>query len=267
MRCAPILLTVAFSLTAYCAFSTAPAAAEDFRIDTEMFVGSEKEPSVETLTIFANGQIYDFLLTKPAEFNEFTVFEPRRGILTLLDVKRQVRASMTTQELLDAAVTLQTAAIQSSNPVFAAAAQPSFQTQTEDMTTKGGSVFKQLTFTDKLIHYTVHAETARQPGAARDYKYFADWYARLNSVRTGNLPAGARLEVNDALAKQGLIPTRVERVIQVNPLRKLEMRTQHLVNWTLSNEDRRRIDEVGNHLASAQIRLVTFDEYCRPATK
>ena len=43
------------------------AAAEDFRVDTEVFNGDEKEPFAESLTLFAGGRVYDFLLNEPQE--------------------------------------------------------------------------------------------------------------------------------------------------------------------------------------------------------
>ena len=77
----------------------------------------------------------------------------------------------------------------------------------------------------------------------------------------GNLPAGARLEVNDAIAKKGLLPTKVERVIQESRFgKKIEVRSEHLVVWTLSQEDVKRIDIVGDQLT--QFTLVPFEQFC-----
>ena len=41
--------------------------ADDFRIETEIFIGNEEKPAVENLTLFYDGRVYDFLLTEPAE--------------------------------------------------------------------------------------------------------------------------------------------------------------------------------------------------------
>lgn len=231
--------------------------AEDFRIDTEIFRGSSKTPEIEVLTIFHSGNVYDFQLTEP---QEITVFEPRRGVLTLLNVKEKKKASVTTQELLNAALNMQAAAVNAGNPVFAAAAQPVFEMTSADFQ-ENNSNFTRLTFVGKPIQYTVTGQTARHPAAANDYRYFSDWSARLSSLRSGNLPAGARLEVNDAIAKKGLLPTKVERVIQESTFgRKIEVRSQHLVVWTLSQEDIKRIDIVGDHLTNFM--HVTFEEFC-----
>lgn len=251
------LLFIVLTSVAFVAAGQASNWAEDFRIDTEIFRGSLKTPEIEVLTIFRSGNVYDFQLTDP---QEITVFEPRRGVLTLLNVKEKKKASVTTQELLNAALNMQAAAVNAGNPVFAAAAQPVFELTSVDFK-ENNSNFTKLTFAGKPIQYTVTGQIARHPAAANEYRYFSDWSARLSSLRPGNLPAGARLEVNDAIAKKGLLPTRVERVIQESRFgKKIEVRSQHLVVWTLSQEDVKKIDIVGDHLT--KFTHVTFEEFC-----
>jgi hypothetical protein len=252
-------LKLFFLLTSLAFAVSAPAfcSAEDFRIDTEIFRGSYKTPEIEVLTIFHSGNVYDFQLTEP---QEITVFEPRRGVLTLLNVKEKKKASVTTQELLNAALNMQGAAVASGNAVFAAAAEPVFKMTSADFK-ENNSNFTKLTFAGKPIQYTVTGQAARHPAAANEYRYFSDWSARLSSLRPGNLPAGARLEVNDAIAKKGLLPTKVERVIQESRFgKKIEVRSEHLVVWTLSQEDVKRIDIVGDQLT--QFTLVPFEQFC-----
>jgi hypothetical protein len=237
---------------------SAPVSGQDFRIDTEVFIGAEKKPEVEMLTIFSGGRIYDFRLTSPAEI---TIYEPARANITLLDVEQKLRTDLKTTHLLDAAVELQAAAMQSDDAIFKAAAKPGYEPRSEDFA-ENGNQYIRLLFEGRPIQYTVVAQKPRHAEAATHYKYFADWSARLSSVRPPNFPAGARLELNEALGKQGLIPIRVEKVIQGGILnRKVEVRSEHLVNWILSSEDRRRIDKAGDQLANSK--PVEFKEYCR----
>src|SRR5690348_13125228 len=106
MRRAFLILLVLGTWTCCLGFTTV-LRAEDFRIYTDYFVGSEKKPSAEVLTIFQGGIVYDF------QDPEITILEPRRGKLTLLNTKHQVRAMLETAELLDAAISLQTEALKS----------------------------------------------------------------------------------------------------------------------------------------------------------
>jgi hypothetical protein len=50
------------------------------------------------------------------------------------------------------------------------------------------------------------------------------------------------------LVRAGLVP------------RKIEVRSQHLVVWALSQEDLKRIDRAGDLLANSK--LVSFEEFC-----
>jgi hypothetical protein len=246
----------AAALAVWCGVLAA-SSGQDFRVDTELFVGNEKEPALETLTIFTGGLVYDFVLTEPCEV---VILDTLRNRFSLLDETRQVRATLNTQDLLDFTLTLESHAAESKNGLLAFAARPKFQT-TERTLEQNGQSFLELKLAGKPIEYTVLGQRPERPEAAKIYRHFADWYARLNATRPGNLPAGARLAVNEELGRRELLPREVTRVITpANPLaRKIEVKTRHLVNWTLSGEDRRRIDRACDGLAT--FRAVSYDEY------
>lgn len=227
------------------------ALAEDFRIDTDLYIGNQKTPSAEVLTIFQGGIAYDF------QGSETMILDHNRGRLTLLNTKKQQRATLETAELLDATISLQTEALKSKNATTIAAANPQFQ-KAADAVNENGNALTRLTFKSAPLQYTVLGQPSRVPEAVQEYKYVADWSARLNSIRTG-MPAAARLEVNEALAAKGLLPYRIERVMADAKTR--EVRTQHLVNWKLSQDDHRRIDEANTQFAN--FKLVGFEEYTR----
>ncbi|MCU0875712.1 MAG: hypothetical protein MUE50_25550, partial [Pirellulaceae bacterium] len=42
-----------------------PAMGEDFRIETDVFLGAEKEPVAQSVTLFSGGLVYDFPLIGP----------------------------------------------------------------------------------------------------------------------------------------------------------------------------------------------------------
>ena len=237
----------------------------DFRIDTEVFVGpfdkrdKENAPAVETLTIFTNGMVYDFLLTEP---REITLFDPLRGRFTLLDESRKLKTSLSTQEVLDYVFALESYATQSKDPLFAFASHPQFESQTEKVEENGQSLIR-ITLTGKPLTYSALGQRPQESEAVRPYHEFADWFARLNAARPGNLPPGARIALNQALADAGLLPLEITRTVISSGTfgreKKLEVKTRHLVNWTLSGEDRQRIDRAGTWLV--EFRDVTFDEY------
>jgi hypothetical protein len=239
------------------AAAAAAATGQEFRIDTELFVGNQKEPAAETLTLFTGGIIYDFLLTKP---EEVTMFDPHRGRFTLLDPVRRLKCGISTQQVLDYSLALDAHAAEGKNPLFAFAASPKFST-TADAYEQNGQKLLRLTLVGKPLEYSVVARKPERPEAVRAFRNFADWFARLNAMGPGNLPAGARLEVNKAIAERDLIPLEITRTIPAAHVlaAKSEVRSRHLVTWSLSGEDRKRIERAGTHLA--EFRSVTFDEY------
>jgi hypothetical protein len=252
-----VLVLGAFALVA---LGGGVAPAQDFRVDTEVFIGKEKKPAAETLTLFANGQIFDFLLQEP---EEITLLDPVRGRLTLLDTARQIKCSLNTQELLDLSLAFESQAGESKDALFSFAARPDFAISSEEVRENGQDLVK-LSLVGKPLEYHAVGRRPERLEAVRSFRYFVDFMARLNSQRPGNLPAGARLELNKQLAERELLPVEITRTIPPsNPLtgKRIEVRSHHLVSWALSGEDRKRIDRAGTYLA--EFRPVGFEEYRR----
>lgn len=232
------------------------ARGQEFRVDTEVFFGDEKKPAVEALTIFVDGRVYDFLLTQ----QEITVFDPPRGQFVLLEESRRVKATVTTQDLMGFALDLETHAVTAKNTLLSFAARPSFETTSEDVNENGQEQVR-ITMAGKPLEYRAIGVRPQRPEAVKIYRHSADWLARLNATRSQNLPPGARLALNEELAKRELLPREITRVITpANPLaKKDEVKSQHLVNWTLSGEDRKKIERA--HDAMATFQSVSYDEF------
>lgn len=236
---------------------------QEFRVDTELFRNQEKDPFLQTLTIFADGAVYDFQLTEPAEA---TVFDARRGQFTLLDESRRARATVTTQELLDFSLALETHAAQQRDRLLAFCAAPNFEIS-ENPVEQNGQALTELKLSAKPLVYVVRAQKSPRPEAVKIYRHFADWCARLNATRP-NLPPGARLALNQALAERDLLPLEITRTtFEPGALgeKKMEIRSQHRLNWSLSGEDRKKIERAGDMLATFQ--AVSYDEYRKPQQK
>ncbi len=73
------------------------ATAEEFRVESKVFSGKDEAPVSESLTLFADGRVYDFLSSP----REITVFDFIRGRIVLIDPVRKVRTEMTTEQLND----------------------------------------------------------------------------------------------------------------------------------------------------------------------
>lgn len=225
--------------------------ADEFRVETDVFVGSQKNPIAENVTLFTNGLVYDFPLAGP---EEITVFDRDRGRFVLLDCRRKVKTTLTTQDLVEFTSALKAHATEADG-VFAFAADPQFQ-QRHD------SEGNRLILSGSLMTYRAKGVSPSSEVAVSAYRTFADWYARLNATRPGSLPPFARLKLNEAIAKEGWIPKEVE--LTVTPKmrvvgRKLIMRSHHIASWQLSPKDRERIEKAASHMVNFQ--AVGFQDY------
>lgn len=213
-------------------------AAQDFRVETDVFVGKQKEPLAQYLTLFQASTIYDFAL---AGSQQVTVFDVTRGRFLLLDVQREIKTELTTRDIDAFHERLRERVADRDASLF----QTQFEYQFEEA---GG--WHVLVGED--VEYRARGLTPKYPDAAERYRVFADWYARLNAMRPGNPPPYARLELNRLLAEKQLLPESIERSLTAGRItpRRLEARSEHHVNWRLSEPDQQRIRRVGDQLAS-----------------
>lgn len=230
--------------------------AEDFRIVTKVYAGAEEDhesaPVAETLTLFAGGVVYDFLRSGDRE--EMTVFDPQRRRFVLLDPKRHVQTTLHFDGVLSFTAQVKARLEETGRKEFAA---PTFEVR--DAKERGPMAF---VLDNPAIRYTVVGERVPSPAASTQYQQFADWYARLNTMRPGNAPPFARLRLNSELATRQWIPREVIRVVRMKRglrLREFTMRSRHQVTWLLSQSDRKRIERAGTAMAS--YRVVGFRQY------
>jgi len=247
------------SLTLFAAAAILPVvcqqevAAEEFRIETTIYVGDEEAPVSSTTTLFSGGVVYDFL-DQPEQIAVFR--RPgggKPGRFILLDPERRVRTELSTDRLAGAMNKLRTWAGRQKDPFLQFAADPQFQESFDHDSGK-------LVLASHEESYRIETEPAEQPGALAEYREFLDWYARLNTLLQAGPPPEPRLQVNAALARYQVVPMRVEltRAGDKEPLR-----AEHDFTWRLSQDDRARIDDACASLAA--YRPVDNAEFLRGA--
>jgi hypothetical protein len=220
------------------------AVADDFRIETKVFSGKEKEPVSQNITLFHAGFVYDYL-SGP---ERVAVFDRARGRFILLDPARKVKVELKTDDVLVFSEKAHAWAAKSSNPFLKFAAEPNFEV----------ALGKEGELTLNSPHMTYRLETlpAESPGVCEQYREFSDWYARFNSMlHVGATPPFPRLAVNKELAARNLVPTEVALTIPAqNSLSKpVALRSVHHVSWRLLQRDLSRISETANQLATFKI--------------
>jgi hypothetical protein len=236
--------------TTACVFAiAAPSRAENFRIQTKVFEGKSELPISETVTIFCDGVVYDFLQQPPQTAIFSRPSGKNAGRFILLDDDHQLRTEISTKKLEGAMVNLRTWAGQQSDKFLKFAANPDFKESFEP-----GS--GQLVLASHLESYTVETVPAKRPKAAAEYREFLDWYAQLNSLLSGSPPPQPRLELNKSLSRHKAIPKSVELI---RAGRGEPLRAEHEFTWMLTKSDRSRIDDA--NAAMASYRGVTNEEY------
>lgn len=236
---------------------TTPAFAEEFRIESKVFAIKGKEESLtsESLTLFDDGKIYDFLSSP----HEITLFDFSRDRIVLMDASRKVRSELSTDKLTTFAEQLRTRAIRQNDPLLQFCVDPKF----EESPLSGG----RIKFASPLMTYQIKTQKVENPSVAHQYRQFSDCSARLNTMlHPGGLPPFPRLAINAALAKQeGRVPEQVE--VTLAPQNRLTgkptvLRSEHTLVMKLMASDRKKIDEAGDDLVT--FREVPLEDYLRP---
>jgi len=225
-----------------------------FRIENKIFVGGEKEPQVQSTTIFQDGVVYDYLVD-PAEV---TVFDVQRRRFVLLDLQRRVKTELTTDRVADFNERLKQRSQKQSDPFLKFLGAPSFDEVLDEST-------GELTFTSPWMSYRLATFDTESEALSRQYREFSDWYCRLNTVlNPGARPPFARMIVNAALEDRHLFAREVHLTMQPKGgllSKRLTMRSEHLLIRQLVESDRQRVAQTDQFLA--MYASVDFPEYQR----
>jgi hypothetical protein len=234
-----------------------PVAAEEFRVESKVYSGKNDTPVSESLTLFADGRVYDFLSSP----REITVFDFPRGRIVLIDPARKLRTELTTEQLNDFIDKLRARASRQTDSLLKFAAQPKFNETNE------ADDWQQ--FASPQLTYRVRAVKSENSAMVRAYREFSDGSARLNAMlHPGALPPFPRLEVNASLERNMRMPEELE--LTITPSNHLlgkptVMHSTHELANQLLPTDRKKIDEAGEYLVN--LNQVPLDEYLRPENK
>lgn len=249
-RCAVVALLVSAPL-----FDLAPgsASAEEFRVDSKVFLKDAKEPFAEITTLFRAGVVYDYV-----NDGEITVFDPVRQRFILLDPARKVKCEVLSKRIREFTREMSARIAKSEDEILRFMAAPKF-----NMTEQPDGRF---TFASQWITYRVETIAPENTTALRQYEEFADWSAQLNPLTDPRaLPPFPRLQVNRALREHGRLPVNVEVTLVRRsrlPGRKSEtvIRSEHQATWQLRADDLKKIDEIGKLMAT--YKDVDLAAYC-----
>ena len=217
--------------------------ANDFRMETEVFVEGDQTPASTSLTLFSGSTVYDFLNSESPQ-GEITVFDVSRGRFVLIDSQRRLKTTLTKDYLLKF---LEQVKSQASDDVVQRYVSPQLDQKFNPST-------KTVTVSSDHLTYQATGVSAKWSPAIQQYRHFADWIARLNSTRVGNLHPYSRFELNRVMAEQKLMPRTIQRTVMLDRigLRMQVVRSEHSIHWQLTNSDRKRISNTGNLMAGCK---------------
>ncbi len=216
-------------------------AAQEFRIETDIYVGDAEEATSHTVTLFEKSAVYEFV-DNPEQtivYRQTSTEHPAQFIL--LDAATERRTDIDVERVSKLMEKLSGWAAEQDDPLLKFSASPKFA---ETFDAETGS----LTLTGSEWTYRVATVEASDRAALDRYRKFTDCYAELTSMLYSSPPPGPRQALNAALDNHGVVPVEIRRTIggdEANIVRAV-----HLFTWRLSRDDRARLDEAQKQLAN-----------------
>jgi hypothetical protein len=224
----------------------------DFRIENRVYSGDQNEPASQSLTIFNQGMVYDFL----RDPIETIVFDKADKRFIVLDDARHIRTEITTATLDSFNEKLKDLAAKNQDPLMKFLADPVFNERFDPSR-------NELILQSPLVNYRVIITTVNDVTIPNQYREFTDQSVKLSAILVpGSRPPFARMKLNDALARRESIPREVSLIINSpNDTNSppSSVRSEHLISLDLTPADIQHIQQARKSMTD--YKLVGFDVY------
>ena len=234
--------------------------ANDFRIETEVYLGADQTPVSQNLTLFSSGMVYDFQMSneaKPKPF-EIVIYNSHDKTFVLIDIERGIRLSLQQVQLIQMVEGLRQQTSQNELTKFLV--EDNFEEEV-DISARGVSL------KNEHIEYRYTGSSLQTATVLPVYFEFLDQYTRLNATDPTKLPPFPRLRLNQTIKKYGWIPSEVRVTLNKNDLikSKIEIKSEHTLVSSLSDTDRERIKEAKDKwMSSKAVDLATYRGLKKP---
>jgi hypothetical protein len=216
---------------------------QEFRIETEVYLGDEEEPVGHTVTLFEKSAVYEFIDNPKQIIIYRKNAEGEDAQFILLDPDTQRRTDIDVDRVKKLMEKLTRWAAGQKDPALQFAAAPSFNTKFDD---EG----QRLTLSSPQWTYRVATFTPEDSAALARYHDFTNRFTELNAMIHNSPPPGPRMALNTVLEKHGVVPVEIQRITGGDE--DNAVKATHLFSWRLSREDRARLDEAQKFLANFQ---------------
>ncbi len=233
----------------------ATAQAEDFRMETFIYVGDDEEFDSRTVSLFHNGVYYDLRGVS----HSTTIYSPPQGNqpgrFVLLDPSREIKTEWTTDRVDGYIAKLTRWAMGHKDVMLRSHAAPKFTTTFDEATNN-------LKLSSEALTYDVDTQPLASPDRARVLFEFYNAFAELNCLTATSLPPGPRLALNRELLDRQIAAVTVR--LATDDLEKPDLRSEHKLAWLLSKDDLDAIAVVNEQLV--KFREVSNAEYHQAET-
>lgn len=229
-----ILLMAACTIVPQLIVDETAAQQTGFRVETDLFLGSESKPFHQTVTLFSGGVAYDF----PRDDSVVTMVDPKRGRIVLLDVGRQKQTEV---DLVDVEKLVESGR----NTLLASPETAVLVSDGDKVRFEGDKVIAG----GELLRYEATLQQPENPQVALEYRTYTDALTRLNAVHNPTALPFARLSLNYAALEKQSLPKELTRY-QSSARGQQIVRSILHANWRLSLDDKAKIAEIGRMLVS-----------------
>ena len=213
-------------------------AAQEFRIESQVYIDSSTLPVSQNVTLFSNRIVYDFQMSDEAQPKpiETVIYDATRRLMVLIDAKRQIRLELPELRLMKILESVRQETLKETRSSFLV--KDRFK-EDNDWATKW------VTLASPTITYRYTGSHPKNAEILPPYFEFLDNFTRLIATDPTKIPPFARLELNNSIRRVGWMPSEVQISVKPNALFKqgLEAKSTHTVVSRLSDKDHQRIAE------------------------
>ena len=256
-RQATILLFVAFMIASMIPIydiSLSSVAAQEFRIESQVYDDSSQLPVSQNVTLFSQGLVFDFRMSDDVQPEplEIVIFDSRQRRLVLIDPAREIRMELADLSLLRILDGVRRETVQDKRTSFLV--ENDFE-ESPDWSTGW------VTLTSPEIVYRFKGEQPKDVSILPMYFAFLENFTRLVATDPTKIPPFPRMKLNQSLKRLGWIPSEVQITVNQNSLFRegFSAKSKHTLMTQLSSKDRQKITMAKQHWQT--FKSVKLNEY------
>jgi hypothetical protein len=249
-------------------FAAPIASGTDFRVESKVFKGNDEQPDSTGVTIFQDDTIYDFANEK----REITILAPKQERIILLDQTREQKTEISTKHVALFCEQMLKRRDSVTDAKLKFMLQPEFKVQP-------GNKAGELTFQSDYVTYQIEGFSPSDKSVAKQYREFSDLSAKINAIVNHGWPPFARMNVNQRLADDSLVPTKATLFIPAKPSgtaadskatiknvadrtsRTIHLRSQHQIQMDLTADDQNKVAKAKSLMQT--LKPVSLTEYMK----